>query len=106
VIRREGLDPDTPGLMNRLQQDEEIAGLVEQIKRYVDEIQSHGCLCKGVEQGLVDFPCQFAGEIVFLCWQHGEESVGYWHRIEDGFAGRRPLLDPEETGSSGSSSYH
>ncbi|HET8563468.1 MAG TPA: DUF2203 family protein, partial [Candidatus Binatia bacterium] len=62
VIRRDGLNPDTPDLMNRLQQDEEIAGLVQQIKGYVDEIHSYGCVCKGVEHGLVDFPCQFAGE--------------------------------------------
>jgi hypothetical protein len=106
VIRRDGLNPDTPDLMNRLQQDEEIAGLVQQIKRYVDEIHSYGCVCKGVEHGLVDFPCQFAGEIVFLCWQRREESIGYWHQIEDGFAGRRPLLDPGETGSTGTGSCH
>jgi hypothetical protein len=26
-----------------------------------------------------------------LCWQLGEDEVAYWHSIEDGFAGRKPL---------------
>jgi hypothetical protein len=58
-----------------------------------------------VEQGLIDFPCMLGAEIVFLCWQFGEPSVSHWHRIEDGFAGRRALLDAEED-PEGHTSYH
>jgi hypothetical protein len=106
VIRSEGLAPDHPEFMDRLQKDREVAQLVHQIKAAVEEIQSYGCMCKGIEQGLVDFPCLWGGEIVFLCWQYGENDIAFWHRIEDGFAGRRPLLDPEDDESSGSKSYH
>lgn len=106
VIRHQRLAPDNPDLMNRLQEDEQIALLIGQIKGWVEEIHSYGCLCKGAEQGLVDFPCLLAGEVVFLCWKYGEEGISYWHRIEDGFAGRRPLLDPEEGDPGGSTSYH
>ena len=31
------------------------------------------------------------GELVELCWKLGEDAVGSWHRIGEGFAGRRPL---------------
>jgi hypothetical protein len=106
VIRSEKLDPEAPNLMDRLRQDGEIARLVGQVKGWVEEIQSYGCLCKGVEQGLIDFPCLLGAEVVFLCWQLGETSVGHWHRIEDGFAGRRPLLDVEGADPSGRTSYH
>jgi hypothetical protein len=106
VIRSEQLDPEAPNLMDRLRQDGEIARLVGQVKGWVEEIQSYGCLCKGVEQGLIDFPCLLGAEVVFLCWQLGETSVGHWHRIEDGFAGRRPLLDVEGADPSGHTSYH
>ncbi|MGH7784172.1 MAG: DUF2203 domain-containing protein, partial [Candidatus Binatia bacterium] len=106
VIRDQGIDPDTPNLMSRLQENEEIAGFVKQINESVNEIQRHGCMCKGVEQGLLDFPCVLGKEVVFLCWQYGESSVTYWHRIEDGFAGRRLLLDPDESEPSGSNSLH
>lgn len=106
VIRREGLDPEAPNLMNRLRDDGEIAKLIGQVKGWVDEINSYGCICKGVEQGLIDFPCLLGSEVVFLCWQIGEPAVGYWHRIEDGFAGRKPLLDDESADPDDKISYH
>ncbi|MBM2805446.1 MAG: hypothetical protein HW419_3339 [Deltaproteobacteria bacterium] len=106
VIRREQLDPEAPDLMARLTQDSEITRLVEQVKQWVETINGHGCMCKGVEQGLIDFPCVFGSEVVFLCWQLGEASVMFWHRIEDGFAGRRPLLDVEGSEPESGTSYH
>ena len=106
VIRAEQIDPETPNLMRRLQQNGEIADLIKQINDTVNEVQQHGCVCKGVEQGLLDFPCQLGEEIVFLCWQFGEPEITYWHKIEDGFAGRRPLLDSTVTGSSGGGAVH
>ncbi len=95
VIRREQLDAEAPNLMDQLRQDVEVAKLIGQVQGWVEEINSYGCMCKGVEQGLIDFPCMLGAEVVYLCWQLGEPSVGFWHRIEDGFAGRKPLLDGE-----------
>lgn len=106
VIRHQSLSPDSPELMKRLQGNDVIAALIQKVKDLVEEINGHGCVCKGVEQGLVDFPCLLGGEIVFLCWRFGEEAVGYWHRVEDGFAGRKPLLDPDVGQGSGNISYH
>jgi hypothetical protein len=106
VIRKEDLDPDAPNLMDRLREDSEIARLIGQVKGLVDEIHSYGCMCKGVEQGLIDFPCMLGSEVVFLCWQMGEASVSYWHRVEDGFAGRRPLLDVEDSDPEDNTPFH
>lgn len=106
VIREERLSPNSPELMERLQENDTIARLIQEVKGLTEEINSYGCVCKGVEQGLVDFPCVLGGEIVFLCWRYGEESIAHWHRIEDGFAGRRPLLDADEGEDSGNVSYH
>ena len=106
VIRDEEIDPDTPDLMGRLHENQEIAELIKKINSAVEEIERQGCVCKGLEQGLLDFPCLLGREVVFLCWQYGEAAVAHWHRVEDGFAGRRPLLDPEETEPSGNMSYH
>jgi len=39
---------------------------------------------------------EWRDEIVFLCWKFGEPQIEYWHRIPDGYAGRRPLLEREE----------
>jgi hypothetical protein len=106
VIRNEKLDPDAPNLMDRLREDADIARLLHRVKLRVDEIHGYGCICKGVEQGLVDFPCMLGPEVVFLCWQLGEPAVNHWHRIEDGFAGRRALLDEEEPGPDSDTSLH
>src|SRR5437867_13164388 len=71
VIRNERLDPEAPNLMDRLREDEEIARLLEQVKGWVEEIHSYGCICKGIEQGLIDFPacsgrrsCSSVGSLV------------------------------------------
>jgi hypothetical protein len=106
VIRKGQVDPEAPDLMEKLREDSEIAKLIGQVKGWVDEINAYGCVCKGVEQGLVDFPCMFGAEVVYLCWQIGEPNVGFWHRIEDGFAGRRPLLDGEESDPDSNVSFH
>jgi hypothetical protein len=57
----------------------------------VDELQDLGVLVKDLDSGLVDFPCVHRGRELLLCWQLGEEEVAYWHGLEDGFAGRKPL---------------
>jgi hypothetical protein len=106
IVRHEKLDPEATDFMERLQEDSEIARLVAELKDWVEQIYSYGCICKGVEQGLIDFPCMLGAEVVFLCWQLGEATVSHWHRIEDGFAGRRPLLDADKTGPDGKTSYH
>jgi hypothetical protein len=106
VIRKERLNPEAPNLMERLGQDNEIARLIGQVKGWVEEINGYGCVCKGIEQGLIDFPCMLGAEVVFLCWQIGESNVGYWHRIEDGFAGRKLLLDGEGNDPDSNISYH
>jgi hypothetical protein len=61
------------------------------------QIESFGCVLKDIEQGLVDFPFDSDGEIVFLCWQYGEPHVIAWHRIEGGFDSRRPLRGAPKT---------
>lgn len=57
----------------------------------VDSIQKAGCILKDLDQGLVDFPALLDGKEVYLCWKRGEERIEYWHRVEDGFAGRQPI---------------
>lgn len=48
---------------------------------------------KDLNVGLVDFPALLADRTVFLCWQLGEPSVGFWHETDTGYASRAPLDD-------------
>jgi len=57
----------------------------------VARIRELGVLLKDVDMGLLDFPHERSGRVVFLCWHPPEERIEYWHEIEAGYAGRRPL---------------
>ncbi len=65
--------------------------VVEDINRSVQRIEDIGGVFKDVELGLVDFPTEIGGEPAYFCWQYGEKTIGFWHRVDDGFTGRRPL---------------
>jgi hypothetical protein len=68
-------------------------GLVETLREQVDEIQETGCIIKDIEVGLVDWPALHHGREVLLCWKYGEPEVGWWHDVDAGFAGRRPVSE-------------
>jgi hypothetical protein len=55
------------------------------------KLQATGCELKGIEDGLVDFPAERDGRVVYLCWRMGEEEIGFWHELDTGFPGRQPL---------------
>jgi hypothetical protein len=63
----------------------------EAIAGALEELTSLGVLVKDLDRGLVDFPALRDGEEVLLCWQLGEDEVAFWHGLEEGFAGRKPL---------------
>ncbi len=87
---------DSADLPKRLEERGIAPKLFEKVRSIIARIHAQGCLVNGPEAGLIDFPCLYDNEIVFLCWKHGEPRVSHWHRIPDGFAGRRPLLDSSE----------
>ena len=74
--------------------------LTAQLKEAIDRIQATGCVVKDMDEGLVDFPSLVDGQEVYLCWKLGEERIAYWHGLEEGFAGRKPLDEstPEDKG--------
>ena len=66
----------------------------ERLKAAIEEIQEFGCLIKDLDIGLIDFPTLFRGREVYLCWKMGEAGIRFWHGVDEGFAGRKPI-DPE-----------
>jgi hypothetical protein len=63
----------------------------QEVARCVEQLEALGVLVKDLDSGLVDFPALREGEEVLLCWQLGEDEVAFWHGVEEGFAGRKPL---------------
>jgi hypothetical protein len=68
-----------------------ILGLSESIREKLDQFEELGIDVKDIENGIVDFPSERDGRIILLCWQVDEETVMYWHEVEDGFRGRQAL---------------
>ncbi len=61
------------------------------LHRSIERIRELGVVLKDLNMGLLDFPHEREGRVVFLCWHPPEERVEYWHEIEAGYAGRQPL---------------
>jgi hypothetical protein len=79
-------------------QPSDLHELAETIQREADaiaacaeEINAAGAQIKSLEEGLLDFPSRRDDEDVLLCWKLGEDEIGYWHGVDEGFAGRKPL---------------
>ncbi len=75
--------------------------LGEAIKAALERIEATGCVVKDLDVGLLDFPSVIGNEEVYLCWRLGEDRIRFWHRQDEGFAGRKPI-DPRDLGSGSS----
>jgi hypothetical protein len=61
------------------------------VQRAVTELDAAAIVVRDVERGLVDFPALRDGHEVYLCWLVSEPDIGFWHELDAGYAGRRPL---------------
>ena len=78
------------------QDDDQGPGLEAELQEHLLELEGLGCYYKdwNFSVGLVDFPGVVDHETVFLCWRSDESELGWYHRVEDGFQGRKPLPKP------------
>ncbi|MHB8377195.1 MAG: DUF2203 family protein [Dehalococcoidia bacterium] len=65
--------------------------LVEQLNQRLARLNAWGVELKGLDEGLVDFPGERDGRVVYLCWRLGEDRIAWWHELDTGFGGRQPL---------------
>jgi hypothetical protein len=55
------------------------------------KIEEMGCEVKGIREGLIDFPSLREGREVYLCWRMPEKEILFWHDLNAGFTGRKPI---------------
>jgi hypothetical protein len=75
------------------QSEEELERDTQRVLEYVKELRDLGAEPKSVTEGLVDFPALLDGRSVCLCWRLGEPEVRFWHDLDAGFRGRRPVAE-------------
>lgn len=61
------------------------------LNRVLNDLTDKGCIIKGIDEGLIDFPAILDGKEVFLCWKAPEEEIRFWHDLNTGYAGRQKL---------------
>ena len=66
-------------------------GLLEALTEEIEVLQEIGVQIKDLDGGLCDFVAQREGREVLLCWKFGEKHIAYWHELDTGFSGRRPI---------------
>ena len=88
ILLSGGLFVDVPKVARRRAQcDKALQGT----KDALAEIEAIGVQVKDLDIGLLDFPCIVDDQTVLLCWKLGEDKIEYWHGLEEGFRGRKPI---------------
>ena len=70
---------------------QEVAKAAAEVNSLIERVNELGCEVKDIDEGLGDFRTGSDGRDVYLCWKLGEPDIRWWHELETGFAGRRPL---------------
>lgn len=71
--------------------EQELHALVHDLNTEVTAIQALGVEVKDLAIGLVDFPSERDGRVVYLCWRMDEPAIVAWHELDGGYLGREPL---------------
>ena len=62
-----------------------------EVRRLLGVLEEAGILIRDIDRGLIDFPAIRDGREIYLCWELGEDEIGYWHELDAGYRGRQPL---------------
>ncbi len=83
-------------LNGKVESDPDIQKLGTDIENFLSELEEIGCFFKDWNfiLGLVDFPSVIDNREVFLCWKSDEDDIRFYHDVQEGYAGRKPI--PEE----------
>lgn len=89
VPERLVLDPSDPADVRMLKED--LAARIEEYQAGWRQVEEMGAVLKDPRIGLLDFYGTVDGRLVWLCWKYPEREVGFYHGLEEGFAGRKPI---------------
>ena len=62
-----------------------------ELRRRLAGLTAREIVLRDLERGLIDFPAVRDDREVYLCWVEGESDIEFWHDLDAGYAGRRPV---------------
>jgi hypothetical protein len=87
-------DANQPGVIaERDQREAAVRDAVARMQACVAKLVEWDVTLRDINTGLIDFPALANGRPVWLCWRLGESDIGFWHRQDEGFAGRKPIAE-------------
>jgi hypothetical protein len=63
-----------------------------EVRSMLGALEDLGIVLRNIDRGLIDFPAIVEGREVYLCWEEGEDAIGFWHHLDAGFSGRQPIV--------------
>ena len=72
-------------------QKQKLNSYMTKFYQLIEDLEATGVSLKGLDQGLLDFPSKRFDEDVWLCWKDGETEIKFWHDMNSGFNGRKPI---------------
>jgi hypothetical protein len=82
--------------LERMYLESHIRDLEVLIDSLFRKIEALGGVIKGIDPILVDFLSFHKNRYIWLCWKEDEDTIMYWHELNEGFAGRKPISLLEE----------
>ena len=76
---------------------QELNHAITKFYQAITELEGTGVMIKDIEQGLLDFPSKRFDDEIWLCWKEGETEIKFWHEIDSGFNGRKPVTVSDES---------
>ncbi|HVK75539.1 MAG TPA: DUF2203 domain-containing protein [Kofleriaceae bacterium] len=73
-----------------------VVALRDSLRDELAAIGDTGCVVRDLDTGLCDWLGEHGGRDVWLCWRFGERELAWFHELDAGFAGRRPVSELTE----------
>ena len=86
---------EVAGQARLAEEREQLTDIVRRMERTVRQIDVWGVTLRDIGTGLVDVPALANGRPIWLCWKLGEDEIAFWHELDAGIAGRKPLIELE-----------
>jgi hypothetical protein len=91
------LQSHTSNLEEYIIKKQKLNSSMTKLSQLIEDLEETGVSLKGIDQGLLDFPSKRFDEDVWLCWKDGETEIKFWHDMDSGFNGRKPITVSDES---------
>ena len=72
---------------------DQLGGLVKEWQAIGDSLEDMGARIAGFEPGHLEWHGVVDGYLVLYSWCQGEDDIEWWHPLDTGINGRRPLVE-------------